>query len=306
VPAPVTLPPPPPVIESFGGLVTAAATIRPEDLLPQDYQYGSGSLQVAESARVERNELLSEKVERYLGKERREALDQEIGRLFDLVAIELSDNDDDVSFALKTLREAQDIVLEDIRQFDEALYRVALVKAMVVRRQNRKRWSYTWGTFVLVYALVWLALFVTGIVLTGNINELVQRFAGESGGLTAASTAWYSALAGGIGGVIGILYSLYWRVAFKQNFDRQYIMYYLVQPIMGFFLGAVTHLIISAGFLTFSSTGVMSEITVILQMVIGFIAGFRQRVVYLMIDKLVQKIAPEENDKSPDSVVPEQ
>jgi hypothetical protein len=245
-------------------------------------------------------------VERYIGKERREALDKEIERLYDVVSNELSDNNEDVSFALKALSEAQDIVLEDIRQYDEALYRVALVKSMLVRRRNLKRWSYTWGTFVFFYAVTWLTFFITAIVFTGNINSVIQDAAGESGGLAAASTAWYSALAGGIGGVIGILYSLYWRVAVKQNFDRQYIMYYLVQPIMGFMLGAVTHLIITAGFLTFNNAGgALSDITVILQMVIGFIAGFRQRLVYEMIDKIVQKIAPEETDKSPSSVVPE-
>jgi hypothetical protein len=305
-PVPVAPPPPPPVIESFGGLVTAPVAVRPENLLPQDYQYWTGALQLAERAKVEKDELLSEKVERYIGKERREALDKEIERLYDVVSNELSDNNEDVSFALKALSEAQDIVLEDIRQYDEALYRVALVKSMLVRRRNLKRWSYTWGTFVFFYAVTWLTFFITAIVFTGNINSVIQDAAGESGGLAAASTAWYSALAGGIGGVIGILYSLYWRVAVKQNFDRQYIMYYLVQPIMGFMLGAVTHLIITAGFLTFNNAGgALSDITVILQMVIGFIAGFRQRLVYEMIDKIVQKIAPEETDKSPSSVVPE-
>src|SRR6185503_18783338 len=156
--------------------------------------------------------------------ERREALDKEIERLYEVVSNELSDNNEDVSFALKTLNEAQDIVLEDIRQYDEALYRVAMVKTMLVRRRNLKRWSYTWGSFVFFYALAWLVFFISAIVFTANINSTVQTFAGQSGGLAAASTAWYSALAGGIGGVIGILYSLYWRVAVKQNFDRQYLM----------------------------------------------------------------------------------
>jgi hypothetical protein len=217
----------------------------------------------------------------------------------------MSDNNEAVSFALKALNEAQDIVLEDIRQYDEALYRVAVVKTMLTRRRNLKRWSYTWGSFVFIYAIAWLAFFVTAIIFTGNINSTVQNLAGQSGGLAAVSSAWYSALAGGIGGVIGILYSLYWRVAFKQDFDRQYMMYYLVQPIMGFILGAVTHLIITAGFLTFSSSDSIGPITVILQLITGFVAGFRQRVVYEMIDKIVQKVAPEETDKSPTSVVPE-
>ncbi len=297
---------PQPVIQSVGGIITEAVPTRIEDLLPADYQYTTGSLQLAERAKVERDELLSEKVERYLGAERRKALDDEIERLYEVVSNELSDNNEDVSFALKALSEAQDIVLEDIRQYDEALYRVAVVKTMLVRRRNLKRWSYSWGSFVFGYAVIWLVLFILAIVFTGNINSVVGNFAGESGGLAAARSAWYSALAGGIGGIIGILYSLYWRVAVKQNFDRQYIMYYLVQPIMGFMLGAVTHLIITAGFLTFNAAGASSQITVILQMVIGFIAGFRQRVVYEMIDRIVQKIAPEEPDKNPISVVPEQ
>lgn len=306
--APVAVPvapPPPPQIESITGFIAGPMAVRPENLLPQDYEYGAGSLELIERAKLERDDAITERVERYIGKERREALDHEIERLYEVVANELSDNNEDVSFALKALSEAQDIVLEDIRQYDEALYRVALVKTMLVRRHNLKRWSYTWGSFVFFYAIAWLALFVTAIVFTGNINTTVGSLAGQSGGLEAGRSAWYSALAGGIGGVIGILYSLYWRVAVKQNFDRQYLMYYLVQPIMGFFLGAITHLIITAGFLTFNASGADSTITVILQMVIGFVAGFRQRVVYELIDRIVQKIAPEESDKSPTSVVPE-
>jgi hypothetical protein len=306
VPAPVSVapPPPPPVIESIGGILAQAGPVSVQSFLPQDYEYAAGTLQLAERAEVTKDDLLSEKVERYLGKERRDALDQEIERLYEVVSNELSDNTEDASFALKILKEAQEYVLEDIRQYDEALYRVAMVKTMLVRRRNLKRWSYSWGSFVFFYAVAWLAFFISAIVFTGNINSVIQGLAGQSGGLAAASAAWYSALAGGIGGIIGILYSLYWRVAVKQNFDRQYMMYYLVQPIMGFMLGAVTHLIITAGFLTFNAPGATSQITVILQMVIGFIAGFRQRVVYLMIDKLVQKIAPEESDRSPESVRP--
>ncbi len=303
-PSPVAPPPPPPVIESIGGILAQAGPVSAQAFLPQDYEYASGTLQLAERAEVAKDDLLSEKIERYLGKERRDALDQEIERLYEVVSNELSDNTEDASFALKILKEAQEYVLEDIRQYDEALYRVAMVKTMLVRRRNLKRWSYSWGSFVFFYAVVWLAFFITAIVFTGNINSVIQGIAGQSGGLAAASAAWYSALAGGIGGIIGILYSLYWRVAVKQNFDRQYIMYYLVQPIMGFMLGAVTHLIITAGFLTFNSNAADSTITVILQMVIGFIAGFRQRVVYQLIDNLVQKIAPEDSDRSPESVRP--
>ena len=115
----------------------------------------------------------------------------------------------------------------------------------------------------------------------------------------------------------GIFYSLYWHVAMKQDFDRQYVMYYLVQPIMGFVLGAVVYFIVAAGFLVISFAAfpegtsnqeVLASRTVIaLQIVLGFVAGFRQRAVFEMIDRIVKKLLPrseEEPDQNPVSLVP--
>jgi hypothetical protein len=116
----------------------------------------------------------------------------------------------------------------------------------------------------------------------------------------AIRAAWFSALAGGIGGVIGILYSLYWHVAYKQDFDRQYVMYYLVQPIMGFVLGSVVYFIITAGFLFANSSGMLGTGTAtVIQILAGWIAGFRQRLVYELIDKIVQKVSPKSEDSTP-------
>jgi hypothetical protein len=181
-----------------------------------------------------------------------------------------------------------------------------------------RRWSYTWGTAVFFYAVVWLAVFLTGFILTDELRNRLDSSSGllvqgevtteaeatspQSGesGIRAVRAAWFSALAGGIGGVIGILYSLYWRVAIKQDFERQRVMYYAVQPIMGFVLGAIVYFIIGAGFLVInfaSQTGadsndVLSSSTVIaLQIVTGWVAGFRQRFVLEMVDKIVQRFS---------------
>ena len=366
IPVSPPLPPTPSIapprarIDSIGGIVSEKIQVVEKDILPDDTTYSggpvSGVLALADRAQIERDELITQKVTRYIGRERRENLDKEIENLYDEVARELSVNTGDTEFALRTLSQAQDIIFEDARQYDEALYRVAVVRTMITRKRNLRRWSYTWGSAVFFYAVIWLTIFIAGFLFTDLIREQLDKNSGAtqaaiasseentvttengetvtlnsqedativdtrervtSDSIQAVRAAWFSALAGGIGGVIGILYSLYWHVAMKQDFDRQYVMYYVVQPVMGFILGAVVHFIIGAGFLfiNFASTQntdaeqVLSSSTVVsLQVVLGWISGFRQRFVFEMIDKIVQKWSPrgeeETESKEPVSVVP--
>jgi hypothetical protein len=278
-----------------------------EDLLPSDVQettQGTNIISVAEEQPIEKDVVISARVTRYIGRERRENLDMEIERLYDEVAKELSVHKTDAEYALRTLNEAQDIILEDTRQYDEALYRVAVVKTMLARKKNLQRWSYTWGLAVFFYALVWFAAFITGFIAM----DFLRTALGEaSQSLMAIRGAWVSALSGGIGGIIGIFYSLYWHVAMKQDFDRQYVMYYLVQPIMGFVLGALIYFIVVAGFLIFRFDEQAVDTVTALGVVLGFVAGFRQRVVFEMIDRIVKKLLPrskDEPDEGPVSLVP--
>ncbi|MEW5961487.1 MAG: hypothetical protein AB1801_27540, partial [Chloroflexota bacterium] len=307
-------------VESLGGIVTERIETAEEDILPpdiRDRQDVSNVLDLKRRVQVARDDAVAERVVRYIGQERRENLDREIERLYDQVARELSVNKEDVEFALRSLSEAQDILFEDARQYDEALYLVAVVKTMLARKQNLRHWSYTWGLAVFFYALVWLGAFIAGYIFTGNLSSILDALAGASQSSQAIRAAWFSALAGGVGGIIGIFYSLYWHVAMKQDFDRQYVMYYLVQPIMGFVLGSVVYFIIAAGFLVISFAAfpegtsneeVLASRTVIaVQIVLGFVAGFRQRVVFEMIDRIVKKLLPrseDEPDQGPVSLVP--
>lgn len=312
-------------IDSISGLVTEKIQVAEKDILPEDTKFSAGPvsnvLALANRAEVERDELVSQRVTRYIGRERRENLDKEIENLYLRVATELSAGKTDAEFALRTLSEAQDIILEDARQYDEALYRVAVVKTMIARKHNLQRWSYTWGSAVFFYAVVWLVALIAGFLFTDTIASMLND-ATTSDTVRAVQAAWFSALAGGIGGVCGILYSLYWHVAVKQDFDRQYVMYYVVQPIMGFILGAIIYFILGAGFIFLSfatdpdstvgdRTGtVLSSTTVIaIQVVLGWAAGFRMRFVLELVDKIVQKVSPRSGDQvdetnEPVSVVP--
>ncbi len=300
------------VIDTFRGVAAERIPVSLEDILPQDAltKVDNQIIAVEKREMLTRDEVTAEKIARYIGPERRKKLDDEIMDLYHVVADEMSDHKDDAAFALKTLREAQDIVIEDISQYDEALYRVAVVRTMLVRKKNLRQWSYSWGMFVFFYGLAWLFVFV-GAIYSVDMSNVT----GFSQGAAALRSAWLSSLAGGIGGCIAIFYSLSWRVAIKQEFDRQYIMKYLVEPIMGFVLGAVMFFITSAGFLVLnpnaSAAGVDGFLggsqLVFIQILLGFIAGFRQRVVYYMIDRIVEKISPKDtSNKAPTSVVPEQ
>jgi hypothetical protein len=305
-------------IESVEGFVTSNIQVREEDILPEDNKMlgeADNIIGLKDKEEIDHDEMIARKVTRYVGAERRQKLDEEIERLYGEVAEELSVNKEDSEFALKVLSQAQDIIFEDTRQYDEAFYLVSIVRTMIARKRNLRRWTYTWGTFVFIYALVWLGFFIAGYLLYDQIGTQIGN---TSDNVDAIRAAWFAALAGGIGGVIGILYSLYWHVAMKQDFDRQYVMYYLVQPVMGFVLGAVVYFIIGSGFLIINFAlpdssdpgAVLSSPTIIaIQVVLGWAAGFRQRFVFEMVDKIVQRISPKDDDdeaKKPESLVAEE
>jgi hypothetical protein len=276
-------------IQSVSGIATKDIEVKEEDILPEDTKFAEGSfiLEVEKRAEVEEDKEKAQKVTRYIGRDRRENLDKEIERLYDEVATQL-DKPEEITAAFKILHEAQDIIFEDARQYDEALYRVATVKAMLAHKQHLARWSYTWGLFVFFYALVWLIAFFAGLLFRDQLSEILGP---TSEMVNVIRSGWLPAVAGGIGGVTGILYSLYWRVSKARNFDPQDIMYYLTQPILGFILGAIFYFIIAAGFLTFNRGELLDTFGVTaLYVFFGWSAGFRQRAVLETVEKILRYV----------------
>ena len=44
-------------------------------------------------------------------------------------------------------------------------------------------------------------------------------------------------------------YSLWWHISEQQDFDRHYLTWYLVQPLLGLVLGGIVFLLMAGGFL---------------------------------------------------------
>ncbi len=95
---------------------------------------------------------------------------------------------------------------------------------------------------------------------------------------------------GGLGGVVGALYMLWWHIARLQDFDGQHNMWFLVQPIMGMVLGGIMFLIVAGGLLIVqvdltnpqASTGAR-----LLPYLLAVLGGFRQNFVYEQFDRLI-------------------
>ena len=100
---------------------------------------------------------------------------------------------------------------------------------------------------------------------------------------------------GGIGGVVGALYMLWWHVANLQDFDGQYSLWYLVQPLMGLVLGGIMFLVLAGGFLVVQVDLTNPKATTavrLLPYLVAVLAGFRQNWVYEQLDRLMALFTP--------------
>jgi H+/Cl- antiporter ClcA len=141
---------------------------------------------------------------------------------------------------------------------------------------------------------------VGGIFGAPYVVDEVLRLAGGEPIIGFVAGLWSTMMWGGLGGVVGAFYSLYWHVAKVRDFDRQYTMWYVVQPVIGLLVGSLVHLLIGSGFLTGrGETQAGTEVAISLfPYAVAAIAGFRQRFILEMIDRVIQVITPSPQPES--------
>ena len=232
-----------------------------------------------------------EEIVEYVGPKQRQDLWKEIVALYEEVPQVLSTHEQQ-PLALRLLQEAQDLLMERPRQFDVAKYKVGQVKGILERRRNIVRWTNTWAWLVFVYDLVWILIFGYAIFF------FQPSFQAE-----ALVVLWNTMLWGGVGGVINGFYGLYRHASEIQDFDKQYVMWYVAQPMIGMLLGAVVHLIIGTGFLSArGETGSGQETVVSLfPYLVACIGGFQQRFVLRLIVRVIELFTPPEAEAPPAS-----
>jgi hypothetical protein len=221
-------------------------------------------------------------------------LHQQIDELFQQVVAEFSSPPGSADQMLTLLQEARQILLESPENYVAAEYRMAQVRSTMARMRESRRESARLAPRVFVYEVVWLGLLLLGLVGATPLTGLMTR-AGSIAGATASDLFpfWNTLMWGGIGGVIGALYALWWHVSDQQDFDRQYLMWYLVQPIMGVVLGGIVFLLLTGGFLLLQiQPSEPNAGARLLPYLVAVLAGFRQNFIYGQFDRLIGLFAP--------------
>ncbi|MCC7354996.1 MAG: hypothetical protein IT330_14725 [Anaerolineae bacterium] len=243
-----------------------------------------------------------------LNEERRRKLEAEIDELYTQVVEKLGANQKISDQAMGLLRDARLIIMGRPEDFVEAEYRVQQVKALLLRRAESERWGPFYGSRIMAYEFLFIILlllgFVGGLLTTSSLAEWLTKVmeAPVDPRLVAvAFPFWSTFMWGGIGGAVGALYSLWWHVADRQDFDRQYVMWYVVQPIMGMVLGGIIYLAIAAGFLVLQAVPPSDPTSVgswLMPSLLACIAGFRQNFVYEVLNRIMAAVMPKKDETS--------
>jgi len=295
-----------------GGLLAGVPLTGVEALPPPGP--GVEEVTVRESTRPPPRELTEEEeeivIKRASGRHRRELYDR-ISELYRQVPEKLSSTSlrDEREEALLLLSEARDIVLEDPRQFDEAERKVGQVEGIVAHARDVERWSHHYGNRLIAYLAAWFVVLIAGIAF---IRPLSAWLEGVTFGTASQAPPvvigplLFTMLWGGIGGIVGGFYSLWRKI---DIFDKQYTVWYTLQPISGLVLGGIVHVIVMTGFLsmtiqTSAAGGPTIQENQAVQWFPALLAvafRFRQNNFYALLDRVIQLIGqPREEEEEPE------
>lgn len=224
------------------------------------------------------------------------ALHRQIDELYKQVTSEFSSPPALAEKALDMLREARTILIETPEEYVTAEYRTLQVKALLDRTRESRKQSRRYGPRILFYEVGWITLFLLGLMFANPLGQWLGRLANVSGAtMNDVFPFWNTMMWGGVGGVIGALYHLWWHISDKQDFDSEYLMWFLVQPIMGLVLGAIIYLLMAGGFLVLQINLTNENVSTaarLLPYLAAVLGGFRQNFIYEQFDRLIALFTP--------------
>ncbi len=197
---------------------------------------------------------------------------------------------------LEKIERARNMLMAGRENFEEAERILAEVEYRVHHARRVREWSRTLGVRLLLYEVAWALIIVAGMVF---LPVLVPRVfpAASADSLQDIHVALITMLWGGLGGVVGALVALRTHVARDQDFDRQWSIWYLTNPLMGIVLGAFIFLIVRAGlFALLPSSGGEIQSTWLVY-ALGWLAGFQQNVAYDLVERVVRIFEVEDREE---------
>ncbi|OQY25473.1 MAG: hypothetical protein B6I34_02070 [Anaerolineaceae bacterium 4572_32.1] len=299
---------------------TSLPTVRIGGLLAGTSLIGEGlpspgpsveKIKIRESDRPEAEELSEEEeeivIKRVTRKQRRE-LFEHISQLYRKVPKELSSSGQQAQRdeALLLLSEARDIVIETPRQYDQAEHKVAQAEAIIANAANIEKWSQYYGNRLIAYLVSWFLVLMAGIVFISPISAWIEGLTSGAGTASKAppvivAPLLFTMMWGGIGGIVGGIHSLWRHITV---FDKQYTIWYTLQPIAGLVLGGIVHVVVMTGFLSMSiqatgagATTQESQAVQWFPALLAVVFGFRQNDFYALLKRIIGLVGQRQEDE---------
>ncbi len=178
--------------------------------------------------------------------------------------------------------------------FEEAERTLGEVEFRIHHAGRVREWSRSLGTRLLLYELAWALAIVVGMLyLPNGVTRFVQLNFPALTEQTAfdTHTAVFTLLWGGLGGVVGALVALRTHVARDQDFDRQWSIWYVTNPMMGVVMGAFVFLIVRAGLFALLPNSETQIQSTWLVYAFAWLAGFQQNVAFDLVERVVKVFA---------------
>lgn len=225
--------------------------------------------------------------------ERIDALWNEINETYDLVVNDVRGHFNTTQQALKQLKKARELLLSGTENFDNAEQLVKETKSRLRLEEKVRQWSGTRGAWLAAYLVMWFVLLSLSSLATNHVARTAVQFVPDW-----MVATWLPGLFGGLGGVFGALWILNKHITIVRDFDPIHTMWYITNPILGIALGVVTYLLVRGGgwlgakLVTDTGDFSMTPALTFTLIVLCVIVGFKQNVLWALIDRFVKTVIP--------------
>jgi hypothetical protein len=229
----------------------------------------------------------------------------QVDTLYNRVATSMSTSVEPAKQAMDMLHEARGLLASgDLRDMHRAERQLNEVKMMLDRTERIGTWSQTYGWGLFIYEVLFILVLAAALMFERDIASLfgasvTPHAIGENltdvpNAISSVYPSWNSMLWGGLGGAMAAMLSLRWHVAELNDFDRRYVVWYVVQPFSGMMLGGIIYLAMA---IAVSVAGIISGAAADAQpgalarywipSLAACLAGFRQESVFKIVERLL-------------------
>ena len=220
-------------------------------------------------------------------------IEEEIAGLYEAIDRFRETRRENTGHALSLLREARDIISGQPHRIERAQYNIQQARQIIERARSSRRRARGIALRTFGLLVLWLAtlggLGASLYLYPVEVNELI--------GIVSLSTGWntshyypllWTVATGGIGGCLGTISFLFERMRVHEEFDRQYVLRSVIQPLMGIVLGLIAYGLLVVLFNSLDASIIGHPVTTYLPAALALPMGLWQVYVYAAIFRVTR------------------